>query len=378
MYYFLETIIVNNHTPKTMKPDPHKQKKSNAYKKQHGISNDKKKVESDKPSGEDKRIQSSAKEKSNRDEKVETAGNERSNSTQINEDDSLRRTFGRRKITSNWEKYEEQEVERDVPLLRGADLQEILKSSAGVNTQYQFKNEDLYLDSNLFPHTSIDSTCLLSVDCECLSASLACVSLLERLGLEESLFEPEQISSFKSEAFTASQRYQESVHRDQISCNPSSDTDSSSSSASTALKDVKPFTDSILSENIQDIYMASSSLELDTSDVEHWSAQTQTTAQPLISQDASRNLACIEQVISCQVDSKESLDKINVVDEDVANNRDILTELQTDEKCSNSENSENISVGLHHKQSAGETIKLPSSIQTLSELEDDLDSLLAI
>ncbi|CAL1586718.1 unnamed protein product [Knipowitschia caucasica] len=95
------------------------------------------------------------------------------------------RSFSRRKLESNWDRYdasETQEVDQDMPSHRGADYSVLLQSAGDSFTQFRFSDEkDWDMDSFVAAQMSA------LVDLTALSRSLQHVPLPQRLGLQPQL-----------------------------------------------------------------------------------------------------------------------------------------------------------------------------------------------
>ncbi|KAF7690348.1 cell death regulator Aven [Silurus meridionalis] len=103
-----------------------------------------------------------------------------------NTEDEMPAIFSRRKLESNWDRYEEsekKEVNDDVPAQRGTDYHVLLSSAGDSFTQFRFSEEKDWevdtLGTNKVP--------ALFVDLEVLAHSLQELPLHQRLDLEPSL-----------------------------------------------------------------------------------------------------------------------------------------------------------------------------------------------
>ncbi|XP_072301896.1 cell death regulator Aven [Eucyclogobius newberryi] len=100
-------------------------------------------------------------------------------------DDHVTQTFSRRKLESNWNRYEAsetQEVDEDMPTQRGADYSVLLQSAGDSFTQFRFSDEkDWEMDSFVASQMSA------FVDLSALAQSLQQVPLHHRLNLEAQL-----------------------------------------------------------------------------------------------------------------------------------------------------------------------------------------------
>ncbi|XP_036437798.1 cell death regulator Aven [Colossoma macropomum] len=94
--------------------------------------------------------------------------------------------YSRRKLESNWDRYEEsekEEVNDGVPVQRGTDYHVLLSSAGDSFTQFRFSEEkDWEMDS-----LAVNQVPALSVDLEALAQSLQELPLHKRLNLEADL-----------------------------------------------------------------------------------------------------------------------------------------------------------------------------------------------
>lgn len=103
----------------------------------------------------------------------------------VGSDDNVTQTFSRRKLESNWDRYEAsetQEAEEDTPTQRGMDYNVLLQSAGDSFTQFRFADEkDWEMDSFVASQMSA------FVDLSALAQSLQQVPLHQRLNLEAQL-----------------------------------------------------------------------------------------------------------------------------------------------------------------------------------------------
>ncbi|MCI4389511.1 hypothetical protein PGIGA_G00098890 [Pangasianodon gigas] len=103
-----------------------------------------------------------------------------------NTEDEMPAIYSRRKLESNWDRYEEsekEEVNDDVPVQRGTDYHVLLTSAGDSFTQFRFSEEkDWEVDS-----LGTNQVPALFVDLEVLARSLQELPLHQRLDLEPSL-----------------------------------------------------------------------------------------------------------------------------------------------------------------------------------------------
>ncbi|KAJ0026658.1 hypothetical protein NQD34_017658 [Periophthalmus magnuspinnatus] len=100
-------------------------------------------------------------------------------------DDHMTQSFSKRKLESNWNRYEgseTQEVDEDMPAQRGEDYSVLLQSAGDSFTQFRFSDEKEW-DMDSFV---ADQMCAL-VDLSALAQSLVQVPLHDRLQLEAEL-----------------------------------------------------------------------------------------------------------------------------------------------------------------------------------------------
>lgn len=193
-----------------MRPDQHKKKRSTQYKKKHGIS--------DKPKNDDNNNNKNNKEKvasgqgstqwqapekvNNTKDVTKTLTSKNENNTKegessAEEEDELAASFRRRKIVSNWDRYQSlpPEIEDENLSEIGADFGKLLSQTADALSQFRFKDEKEWEEDK-----TLLSSSFVALDCEALANSLQCLPLNERLGLDATLFSDEQIEDFAAEA----------------------------------------------------------------------------------------------------------------------------------------------------------------------------------
>lgn len=182
-----------------MKPDKHKKEKNAQYKKKHGIPDTSRQ---DKKPDQDRRgttvaaaastvhcrpTQNNRSEFNERDGKsAEQKAIDVQESSEISETESFRR----RKIVSNWERYEVEDDDGKEQTLRGSDFATLLKFSANVQSHFQYQVDDGLAVGEEQLNTEAR---FLNLDCDDLAMSLMCIPLHERLAVETSLFEPSQV-----------------------------------------------------------------------------------------------------------------------------------------------------------------------------------------
>lgn len=199
-----------------MRPDQHKQKKNNQYKKKHGISDrtkvDLKENKSQKESQvskkgvstdisqkkkelseiKDRNKEASTSEISDSDEDVQIAGNK-----------STKKGFQRRKVVSNWDRYD-LPPEAEETETHGEDFSKLLQASGSSTSQFRFKDEEEEWE------TTDQSDCL-SLDLKDLSSCVGCVPLYRVLRLNKDMLSAEQIDEFDRMSVDQQERYKASV-----------------------------------------------------------------------------------------------------------------------------------------------------------------------
>jgi len=177
-----------------MKPDKHKQKQSAKYKKKQD--NDTKKSSNIPKREHEKVVEKGPRHTpvNNSDDKVSVSEKSGKVDSNTHHTDT---TFNKRTIVSNWERYEEEgclEHEAEELRMRGADFTQLLNEAGSASSQFRFRSEAEWDDSNE------DDGVALSLDLPSLATSLTCVPLHLRLNLPEHMFLPEQIDLFNADA----------------------------------------------------------------------------------------------------------------------------------------------------------------------------------
>lgn len=163
-----------------MRPDEHKKRKSSQYQ------NKKKNTASDKQDGklpikkpvDEKLKRADSDEKKDATESPHTA------------------KFSRRKLTSNWEKYEIK-TEEDPHLgitQKGESFEKLLKSAGASNSQFRFKDETFWEDD-----VSDLPTNWITIDLKGLADSLDSLTLCQKLNLSKEHFTNDQIKFMRVE-----------------------------------------------------------------------------------------------------------------------------------------------------------------------------------
>lgn len=237
-----------------MKPDKHKQKQSTKYKKAHGIKDDKttnnlndNAASKCNPKGKEKcsdvgdKRQPHATSLPNSGAKAST---EEARSGHIsNQDVDSSRLFSRRKMVSNWDRYEEMELQDEdtLPTVRGQDFNQLLQGAGASVSQFRLKSEEEWeVDGSA-------ETADLSLNLVELAEALQCVPLHRVLGVSEDLLLPEQIHTFTQEASAHSSRLLENTEEETTSTVAESDSPEPVHGAVEPTKDVL---DDILSDTL--------------------------------------------------------------------------------------------------------------------------------
>lgn len=190
-----------------MKPDEHKKKKNTQYKKKHGITEKNKEVKGQGQNlhtgkgqqGHKSDIQrqhhTKAKEK-------EAKSNESSDSTSSDDeqrDSFSKASFQRRKVVSNWDRYDLPPDQEPVKT-KGENFSKLLQVTGNSTSQFRFKEEDE-------EWTSSEQT-ELSLDLQDLSSSIGCIPLYKVLRLNKELFTAEQIAEYDRDSADKQIKYQ--------------------------------------------------------------------------------------------------------------------------------------------------------------------------
>lgn len=166
-----------------MRPDEHKRRKSAQYQ------NKKKHTASDKHEGK-------LPVKKDVDENLKRTSTENLNGKKEAADSPDAAKFSRRKLTSNWEKYEIQN-EEDPHLgitQKGESFEKLLKSAGASSSQFRFKDETFWEDD-----VSDLPTTWMTVDVMALADSLDSLTLCQKFGLSKEHFTDDQLKFMKVE-----------------------------------------------------------------------------------------------------------------------------------------------------------------------------------
>ncbi|KXJ25729.1 cell death regulator Aven [Exaiptasia diaphana] len=159
-----------------MRPDEHKKKKNANYKKKHGIPANKNCKKGEGKDNDDARDERKAQVAAKTTCKDELTGKTQENET---------KTFSRRKIQSNWMRYDDSDVSDDEVKShsiqrRGADFSALVEGAGDSHSQFRFQDEKDWEDTD-----SQTSQYLLQINVQELSESLKSLPMHERLNLEE-------------------------------------------------------------------------------------------------------------------------------------------------------------------------------------------------
>nr|XP_054758812.1 cell death regulator Aven-like [Lytechinus pictus] len=192
-----------------MKKDKHKAKRSANYKKQHGISSAK---------------------NANRTGKSTTAAEIEADATLrhakghgvksqaeliIEKQEEQLKQYSRRKVESNWEKYEDFVVDPDTEAEkvrsepRGEDFQKLLSRSDDASSQLRMKDEVWWDEDDQDDETETEIGKLFKIDYVDLSRRLKCIPLHERLGISTKYFDEDLLNKINEDAAEHANRYQE-------------------------------------------------------------------------------------------------------------------------------------------------------------------------
>lgn len=195
-----------------MRPDQHKQKKNTQYKKKHGMTEKNKDVKDKrdgKPEGSKQpyRPHASKGEQTKTADRHKTKANLSDSSESSDENDgtcTTKTSFQRRKLVSNWDRYELPPEEESSILSKGDNFSKLLQSAGSSTSQFRFKEEE----EDWVPSDQSD---ILSLDLQDLSSSLGCVPLYKVLRLNKDLFTVEQIEEFDRRSTENQRKYTEKL-----------------------------------------------------------------------------------------------------------------------------------------------------------------------
>ncbi|XP_078673253.1 uncharacterized protein LOC144912197 [Branchiostoma floridae x Branchiostoma belcheri] len=215
-----------------MKPDQHKKKRSAQYKRKHGIqdkSKDNKGKDEDtsssKSSSSSRSKSSQAQREGSRENdtgrgKDDTRGGTRkaadsSDESSHSEDEAgAGRTFSRRKVLSNWDRYEAplpRYEDRSDVTLRGADFRSLLATSGEAEAQFRFEDEKDW-EADEAGETQLPTGGPLSLDCDLLAVSLQAIPLHRRLNIGPESLTEDLVERFNEEAASHASCEQDTLH----------------------------------------------------------------------------------------------------------------------------------------------------------------------
>ncbi|XP_064611887.1 cell death regulator Aven-like [Liolophura sinensis] len=198
-----------------MRPDEHKKKRSAQYNKKKG--NKGAKPENKGAEGVGRENPKSRPAQDERQQQQHTPArnvpNQNSATSSSDEEHNIsshRKTFKRREIVSNWNRYEvtdtESVGEKSVPT--AVDYAKLLNVTGNASSHFRFKHEaDWEEELSSFHGNQNPITHVLGIDCANLGSSLQCLPLFERLGLSADLFPAEQRELLKQDATKHRQQY---------------------------------------------------------------------------------------------------------------------------------------------------------------------------
>uniref|UniRef100_A0A1E1XB64 Putative cell death regulator aven n=1 Tax=Amblyomma aureolatum TaxID=187763 RepID=A0A1E1XB64_9ACAR len=111
--------------------------------------------------------------------------------------------FRKRKISSNWSRYDEPvDVETEYNRKRGEDFDLLLSLSAGASAHFRFKEQQDWQDE------PAEISEFLSIDCDTIVQALHTIPLHKRLDLPGDIFPAKVIEEFNAEAAIEKERYE--------------------------------------------------------------------------------------------------------------------------------------------------------------------------
>ncbi|XP_041469196.1 cell death regulator Aven-like [Lytechinus variegatus] len=192
-----------------MKKDKHKAKRSANYKKQHGIS-------SAKNANRTAKSTIAAEAEATLRHIVKPKGHGvKSQSELIIEKQEELKQYSRRKVESNWEKYEDFVVDPDTETEkvrsepRGEDFQKLLSKSDDASSQLRMKDEVWWDGDDQDDETETEIGKLFKIDYVDLARRLKCIPLHERLGISTKYFDEDLLNKINEDAAEHTKRYQE-------------------------------------------------------------------------------------------------------------------------------------------------------------------------
>ncbi|XP_078592496.1 uncharacterized protein LOC144871224 [Branchiostoma floridae x Branchiostoma japonicum] len=218
-----------------MKPDQHKKKRSAQYKKKHGIQDkgkDNKGKDEDTSSSKSSSSSAASRSKSSqvhregnrdsdsgrgRDDKREGArkvADSSDESSHSEEESGVGGTYSRRKVLSNWDRYEAplpRYDDRSDVTLRGADFRSLLATSGEAEAQFRFEDEKDW-EADDAGETQLPTGGGLSLDCDLLAVSLQAIPLHRRLNISPDSLTEDIVERFNEEAASHASCEQQTLH----------------------------------------------------------------------------------------------------------------------------------------------------------------------
>ncbi|XP_033626274.1 cell death regulator Aven-like [Asterias rubens] len=191
-----------------MKPDQHKKKRSAQYKKKHGITQ---KKEDGKSTNQEKtKLSSSSLSSSSSSSALDvkspptprlpSSQSQHSHNKDSTDESERVRQFSRRKIESNWDRYEPlneaQDDDRSSSDIRGADYESLISQTGDATSQFRFKDEQIWEEEDLGDGNNQESDSFPAIDCHALANQLRAIPLHIRLNIQENFFESSMLQSF--------------------------------------------------------------------------------------------------------------------------------------------------------------------------------------
>ncbi|XP_048737447.1 uncharacterized protein LOC125652345 isoform X2 [Ostrea edulis] len=244
-----------------MRPDEHKWKKSAEYKRKHGITEENKRC---KKGNAHKVSLNSAKNPVQCDNSDDNQDSRNSYATK----------FSRRKLSSNWEKYESQTEEDPYigPLQKGENFEKLLRCAGASAAQFRFKDEVFWEEDDSNPQCE-----QTTIDMVALADSLDCLTLCQKLNLGKEHFTVDQLKVIENQAIQNSTAgstehiRQTQLERDHIgytkeSCNDHSDAcinGKAQTKSNSTCKDTYNGSSTIVASNMKTEFQHTSADDLD-------------------------------------------------------------------------------------------------------------------
>lgn len=201
-----------------MRPDEHKKKKNAAYKKKHGIGQAKAEHGVDQ-SKQKKGHNKNAQRKENSDvlqtkgatvqkEEKEQKGSSSSES-EVDEVKPPRKTYQRRQIVSNWQKYEIQ-PQNEEQETRGESYEKLLSMSSDAVAHFRFKDEEEWDTVGALADTKVNTDQfdqILNIDTQEIGQAMGCLPLYKVLGLPREGFPKAEVELMEKTAAEKRQIY---------------------------------------------------------------------------------------------------------------------------------------------------------------------------